>query len=199
MLHVAGLSFFFRQPFSVVLACASCCSIEKSMSLRLPVMTSVSTVHSGSLMQTSCMLECEGSRCTHVLMPCVMAFEKRVHCCPARAISGTFSCTAGQTAPPWHRPLFSRVLHRHVSLSEKILRLPIILYVASEPWSLPPSSSGKGLLPSRKFVVSLSVVKKVSASPVGNGKALYRVTSSGAGPCLNGKILLPFLHSYIYI
>ena len=64
-------------------------------------------------------------------------------------ISGTFSCTAGPPAPP-APPTYMSALT--LALLAQLLKLTIILYVASVPWSLPPPSSAKGLLTSIKFV-----------------------------------------------
>ena len=61
---LAGAVHLGGGTFLLGVACSICCIIKESISLRLSLMVPISTVHSGSLIETSCQYGCEGGRCT---------------------------------------------------------------------------------------------------------------------------------------
>ena len=99
----------------------------------------------------TCQIGCEEDRCAHVLADPASWLV----CCPGHSMSGTFVL--------WVHPC-------HPVTEVEFPRLSIILYVASVPLSLPPSSYDQDLSPSTRNPVRFVVAKKCPPLPLASVK-----------------------------
>ena len=99
-------------------------------------------------------------RCTHVLAGPASCILKVNALLPKTSKSGArLDIRVTQSLKAFFQACPTTSMFFTLSVLMKLRRPSIILCVASEPWSSPPSSSATGFQPSTRFVVSPTMVK----------------------------------------